>query len=127
MAEEKDKRKRLNKPAQEAAAHRKKSKSASHSVGDKRSDHKHDYERCILENPIGNGFFWGGKCSICGRINEDNWLKAKGKKGLVKKVVKVKTFEIEVFYTLPELRQLYPGVTILGLNRESGAYEEISD
>lgn len=128
MAEERIKREQIqNNLEREVAAYKKKSKSASQSVTDKRSDHKHDYKSCILEDSALKRFFWGEQCSICGRVKKDNWFKAKGKEGLVKEVVKVQSFKFDIFYTIPELRKLFPNVKILRIKIVDGEwkYEEV--
>lgn len=59
---------RRGKVVQEIPAYRKKSKTASISNSQRRSDHKHKYEKIILKSII--GYQWGKKCGICGRIDD---------------------------------------------------------
>lgn len=51
----------------EIVAHKKKSKTSSKSNSSKRSDHKHDYEKIVVESFF--GYKWGCRCKICGRID----------------------------------------------------------
>lgn len=44
-----------------------KKKKKNNSSAKKRSDHKHQYEKIIVEDFLG-GFCWGERCKICGRI-----------------------------------------------------------
>lgn len=53
---------------EESAAHRKKSKTASHSVSRKRSNHKHIYQKIILHYG-GSTLVWGRQCELCGRVD----------------------------------------------------------
>ena len=69
------KRERQTPPADEAPAHRKKSKPASGSSSRKRSDHRHMYRKIILHYG-GDAFCWGRQCELCGRI--DGMSKASG-------------------------------------------------
>lgn len=69
------KRERQTPPADEAPAHRKKSKTASVSSSRKRSDHRHVYRKIILHYG-GDAFCWGRQCELCGRI--DSMSKASG-------------------------------------------------
>ena len=62
------KRERQTPPADEAPAHRKKSKTASVSSSRKRSDHRHMYRKIILHYG-GDAFCWGRQCELCGRID----------------------------------------------------------
>ena len=125
MAEEKNRV--INKDiGEEILRHRKKSKSAARSVADKRSDHKHEYEKVIIRNTIHEeGFFWGERCRICGRVKDGDWFKEDAYKDFVKKRVKVKGFNFKVFYKLPEIRKMYPGIAILANKEDSPEYEQI--
>ena len=69
------KQERQTPPAEEAPAHRKKSKTASVSSSRKRSDHRHVYRKIILHYG-GDAFCWGRQCELCGRI--DSMSKASG-------------------------------------------------
>ena len=62
------KQERQTPPADEAPAHRKKSKTASVSSSRKRSDHRHVYRKIILHYG-GDAFCWGRQCERCGRID----------------------------------------------------------
>ena len=91
--------------------HRKK-KPSDTSRSEKRSNHKHEYEPCIIRYFFYN---WGVRCRICGRIvtkpsGNTDFLRPEsiGKPGVGS----------DDFLSVSELRQKYPGV---------GIYEEYFD
>lgn len=87
--------------------HRKKHSQKSKAA--KRADHKHEYEKVIIKTIF--GYCWGGRCRICGRINEGNGYHSKE---FIRPECRNK-FAIgqRDFYTEQELQQLYHGVTIV--------------
>lgn len=87
-------------------AHRKK-KASDTSKAEKRSDHKHEYESCIVRYAV--FFHWGKRCRICGRTKgkwgrDTDFLRPEsvGKPGI----------GVNDFLSVRELRQKYPGVGI---------------
>ena len=121
MAKEKQYNKRLLvSPEEETPTHKKKSNAASTSSVEKRSDHKHDYERVIIQNSFQqDGYFWGKRCTICGRVDDSDEFKATATKGLVKKIEKVKlngeVFNIKVFYSESDLKKCFQKFQFLGV------------
>ena len=132
MAKEKDYDKRtLVSPEDEIPTYKKKSVSASKSSAEKRARHKHDYELVIIQRFFqGDACYWGKRCKMCGRVDDSGEFKATASKGLVKKTVKVElsdssTYFFKVFYSPDELKNLFPGVPILGHNRETREYVDM--
>jgi hypothetical protein len=133
MAKEKDYNKRtLVSPEDEIPTHKKKSVATSKSSVEKRSSHKHDYERVIIQSSFQEDtYYWGKRCKICGRVDDRDKFKASASKGLVKKTVKVEmsdssTYYFKVFYSTAELKNLFPGVPILCYNRETREYVDFA-
>ncbi|MGI6030043.1 MAG: hypothetical protein ACOX7F_00900 [Eubacteriales bacterium] len=62
------KKARQQSPSVETPVHQKKSKTAAISKSQKRSDHKHRYQKIILHYGS-SSFAWGRQCEICGRID----------------------------------------------------------
>ena len=118
-------------PEQEVPPHKKTSKSASRSVGARRSDHKHDYEKVIIQDDLtgGMGFrcHWAKRCRICGRVDDSNWLKESDDLVKTRKTVPVgnSTCTIRLYYSLPELRKKFPEVTIMRYNYDNREFEEV--
>lgn len=56
---------KVTKEPNENMPHRKQSATSSKSVSFKRSNHKHEYERIIVQDFF--WYSWGGRCKICGR------------------------------------------------------------
>ncbi len=90
----------------EELRHRKKRSQKSKSA--KRADHKHDYERIILQSFL--GWRWGGRCRICGRLD--------GKWGFsstefVRPECRNKSSRSRRdYWTATELQQLFPNTPI---------------
>ena len=129
MAQEKEYNKRtLVSSEEEIPSHKKKSVTASKSSVEKRSRHKHDYERVIILRSFkDDAYYWGKRCKMCGRVDDRDELKASASKGLVKKTVKIEmsdssTYYYKVFYSTAELKKLFPGVPILRYNWEMREY-----
>ena len=128
MSKEKEYDKRtLVSPEEEIPTHKKKSTTASKSSAKKRSNHKHDYERVIIQSPINEKeYFWGKRCKICGRVDDRDMFKSDSTKGLVKKKVKVElnssTHYFNIFYSIKELKKLFPEVPILKYNPKTKEY-----
>ena len=87
-------------------AHRKK-KPRDTSRSERRSDHKHEYEPCIVRFIA--FFNWGERCRICGRTREkwgrdDDFLRPEsiGKPGI----------STNDFLSVRELREKFPGVSV---------------
>lgn len=79
----------------------------------RRSDHKHDYEKVILQAVI--GWTWGGRCRICGRLDNkwgfhsNDFLKPeyRNKPGICR----------QDFYSEAELKTVFPGVAVYKYDR----------
>ena len=93
---------------QEIPKHKKKSENKSKS--NKRSNHKHDYERVILQQ-WGDNYSWGKRCKICGRVI-DEWKRTED---LIKSKYYISEFKstIEIFYSPSELKKKFPNLPIL--------------
>lgn len=111
---------------QEIPAYRKKSKTASTSNSEKRSDHKHQYEKIILRSFI--GYQWGKKCSVCGRIDDRYSLSIQQRREFMKPV-KTSHYGIGLddFLSIPELRQKFPEIEIYEMDSDSLEYRKIED
>lgn len=115
----------------EVPRHRKKSRSASRSVSSRRADHRHDYEKVILQwgrsddpDPL-KQYYWGKRCRTCGRVVDPLYPFPSVSQGLVKKTVRAGNSRIEVFYTADELREKYPGTPILVEKSDGCGYVEL--
>ena len=106
------KRERQTPPADEAPAHRKKSKTASVSSSRKRSDHRHVYRKIILHYG-GDAFCWGRQCQLCGRI-DDAYKASSWGTGEFRITAPWERGSWEAF-CLGEIHQRYPDVPILTL------------
>lgn len=105
---------------QEVAKHKKK-KPSSKSASIKRSDHKHKYEKVIIFGLF--GFYWGERCTKCGRIGKttyawDDFLKPE--------YVGSASISIKKQMSVPEIRKKYPGIDIYKLI-DFGIYKLIED
>lgn len=114
----------------ESPTHKKKSETSSKSASIKRSNHKHDYEKVIIESGLSAPkYYWGKRCRICGRVDDSGMFKEGATEGLVKKVEKVQVqedrYSFKIFYPLRELKTLFPDTTILEYN--SRKYEEMKE
>ncbi len=110
--------------SEEIPRHRKKSQTASRSNCEKRSDHKHEYEKIIVEGCF--GYRWAKRCRICGRVsdcyghfstlNRSDFLKdSNGRSG----------FGYSSALSLEEVRKKYPGFNIYKKDTSTWEYELI--
>ncbi len=91
---------------EEEPRHRKKHSQKSKSS--RRADHKHDYERVILQAFI--GWCWGGRCRICGRIDSKEIL---GSQEFVRpECLRKPSRGNHDFWTAIELLHLFPNTPI---------------
>ena len=134
MAKEKEYSNRaLVAPEEESPLHKKKSKTSSRSLVEKRSKHKHDYESVIIDSGFVENikFFWGKRCRICGRVDDSGMFKQNATKGLVKRTEKVtlksgETSTFKIFYSAKDLKKLFPDAPIIRcVNYGKREYEEI--
>ena len=118
-------------PEQEVPPHKKTSKSASRSVGARRSDHKHAYQKVIIQDDPAGGMrsrcHWAKRCRICGRVDDSNWLKESDDLVKTRKTVPVgnSTCTISLYYSVPELRKKFPEVTIMRYDYDNREFEEV--
>ena len=96
----------------EIAPHKKKSRTASKSNSSKRSDHKHDYEKVILESWF--GFEWGKRCTICGRIDSGpfNFSTSSRFDFMKPETTKKPGISFRDYLTIAEIKEKFPGVPI---------------
>ena len=87
-----------------------KKKKNNSSLSKKRSDHKHDYEKVIIENFLGN-YVWEYRSKICGRFKSENFTNRE--KGLLKETFDGKMNRV-VYRSLsiPEIHIKYPDVRV---------------
>lgn len=106
------------------SAHKKKSKTASQSDSKKRSDHKHDYEKVIIEGLF--GFQWGKHCTICGRIDDYySHFSTMNREGLLSEERLASGLRYKAGLTIDEIREHYPDIRVFQLNQTTGDYEMI--
>lgn len=87
--------------------HRKKKEQTSKSS--RRSDHKHRYEKIILQSFI--GWSWGKRCTVCGRIEDD--AKFFHSKEFIKpECVNKRGLSRDMFYGAEELKKKYSDIPI---------------
>ena len=95
-----------------AARRRRRKKKINTSQAKNRSDHKHDYEKIIVESFL-SGWNWGKVCKICGRVEQNNYnscsdfLKSKKENEFVR-----------TFLTADEVHEKYPQYRIFCYKRE---------
>ena len=96
----------------EVAPHRKKSKTASKSNSSKRADHKHDYEKVVLQTWF--GWEWGKRCKICGRIDSFpfNYLRSTRDDFLRPEVIERGSMTLRDFLSIEEIRKKFPDARI---------------
>ena len=115
----------------EVAPHKKKSKTADKSSSAKRSDHKHDYEKVILESFF--GFKWGYRCRICGRIDsKPTKFSMSGRDSFLKpEAVNKAGVKYRDWLTIPEMRSKFPFTRIFVYDKDVGngyiAYKELTE
>lgn len=108
----------------ETAPYRKKSKK-SRSDSKARSNHKHRYDKVIVNSLF--AYHWAGRCSVCGRVDENAFGS-----GLAKSVEFYKDrvdnsgLTISVPLTVPEIEKKFPGYPILTLNWKTMQYEPVT-
>lgn len=87
-------------------AYRKKKRSGV-SKSEARSDHKHEYEPCIVKYVLYN---WGERCSVCGRMRFD-W--SRSKKELMRPESAGRAgIGLNDFLTVREMKEKFPGVRV---------------
>jgi len=109
----------------------KKKKTSSKSKSSKRADHKHDYEKVILESWL--GYEWGGMCKICGRIGGNCFnFSSKDRKDFMKpRSSESVGYTIRDFLTVDEIKEKYPGIKIFKFDKTVRhgwvSYKEVRD
>lgn len=104
---------------------KKKSRSSRSS---RRSDHKHDYQKVIIQGIC--GWTWGKRCSICGRM--DNTYRPFSNKEFLKPEYKDHpSVSTKCYMTVQELRDKYVGIPIYRMTDQiihgGFEYEEIME
>ena len=85
-----------------------KKKPSGKSKSEKRSDHKHEYETCIVKYVF---FNWGQRCKVCGRIKTD-WQRSD--RELIKPEFQhVRSFSLDYYLPVKEMRSKFPGVKVI--------------
>ena len=87
--------------------HRKK-KPSDKSKSDARSDHKHEYEPCILKYVL---YTWGERCSICGRTRS-KWNKAKNRLLRRPESLGKAGVGLNDYLSVAEMKEKFPGVKV---------------
>lgn len=98
--------------AEEPAPHRRRSKTASTSVSQRRANHKHTYRTVILHHGS-NAFSWGRRCTVCGRV-DDTYKASNWERGDFAVTASWEHGSWEDF-CLGEIQQRYPDTPILTL------------
>ncbi len=93
----------------DSQAYRKK-KPSSKSKAEKRSDHKHEYELCIIRFMW--WFDWGERCRICGRTRIKHKLTNSRNDFLRPESVGKPGVGLNDFLSVRELREKYPGTNV---------------
>lgn len=103
-------------------------KKSQKSRSSRRSDHKHDYQKVIIQSFC--GWTWGKRCSICGRI--DNTYRPSSNKEFLKSEYKeYPSVSTNYFMTVQELQKKYVGIPIYKMTDRmihgGFEYEEITE
>ena len=108
----------MNIEANEIPKYRKRKKQQS--KVEKRSRHKHEYDRIIIGHTGGWG--WGKKCSICGKM-EQVWSSDPEERNRFRKLEKVVgNIEFYEALSLEELKEAFPDYPIYKMAFENGKY-----
>lgn len=105
------------------APHRKKkpqTSKASH-----RSNHKHQYERIIIESFV--GWNWGKRCTICGRISSSGWPVLHNGDFLKPKYANARGVASYMFLNIKELKEKHKGVPIYIIGEKFGEYKIVEN
>ena len=96
----------------EIAPYKKKSKSSRKSKSSKRADHKHDYEKVVLESWL--GFNWGSRCRICGRIDTApfNYSMSNRRDFLKPETLDKPGHSARDYLSAEEIKKKFPGVRV---------------
>ena len=96
----------------EIVAYKKKSKTSSKSNSSKRSDHKHDYQKVVIESFV--GYKWGLRCKICGRIDSKPMSYSSSGKDDFRKPESIegRWLSVDSWLSIPEIRKKFPGTPI---------------
>lgn len=86
-----------------------KKKKKQKSKSNKRSDHKHNYEKVIMKSVI--GWMWARKCKICGRL--DYKLAVSAQEFQRPECRQLPYSNRQCYYTYEELKELYPEIKII--------------
>lgn len=100
-----------------------KKKTSSKSHSSKRSDHKHDYEKVIIEGWL-FGWEWGERCKICGRTEYVLHSDYHDYHDFLKEGVTILSSNESYWLSKEEIKEKYPGIPIFKAKR-LGDYEPI--
>jgi len=107
--------------------YRKKSKTSSKSSSNKRADHKHKYEKIILQWIF--GYKWSKRCSVCGRIDSvyGSFSTMHHEDFLKPEALKKPGISNRDFLSVAEIRAKFPGVDIYKIDTrvEHGGWQYI--
>lgn len=85
-----------------------KKKPSNTSKSEKRSDHKHEYEPCIVKYIF---FNWGQQCRVCGRIKTD-WQKSD--RELIKpEYQNARSFALDHYLDIKDMKKKFPGIKVI--------------
>ena len=119
------KRDQIKTRTEETGLYRKKSRTSSKSDCKKRTDHKHKYEPVIIADSVFAAVYWGKRCSICGRMQERTRFSPD--RDFVKPEARGKNrqhISREELLSIPEIREKYPGIEIVGVEADRPAEKE---
>ena len=90
-------------------AYRKK-KPSSKSLAQKRSDHRHEYELCIIKSLL---YSWGERCRICGRFRSNR----RSDHDLLKPAsLKKPAIGLNDYLSVSQMKEKYPGIRVYELD-----------
>lgn len=95
----------------EVPSYKKKKKRSDVSKAEARSDHKHEYEPCIVKYLVYN---WGERCKVCGRIRH-TWSmlsRERGKELMRPGSVRRAGIGVNDFLSVAEMKEKFPGVRV---------------
>lgn len=89
----------------------KKKKHSSRSKGESRSDHKHEYEPCIVKYLV---FSWAERCAVCGRVKTTWTMKNRERNRELRRPESLGKPGVSLndFLSVKEMREKFPGVRV---------------
>ena len=91
---------------------RHKKKKSQKSKAKMRSDHKHEYEKIIINSMF--GWKWGKRCVICGRIDEGHAFSSRDKEDFLKPDLTKSNNRISFrdYLSIQEIEEKFPHIPI---------------